>query len=280
MPAAIGLSFDPFLHLGDLAVRWQTIEVTVGLFAAIAVATLTAPSRGFHRDPMIVIIASIVPGAVVGGRLVHVLVYWDAYGADPARIFDPTVGSLSLLGAVLGGAFTASFVAKLLGVRVAPWTDIAAVPLLLAIGFGKLGQLLGGSGQGLPFDGPWAVAFLGAGPWISAVPALPSHPSQVYEGLWALVGIPIVIAWVAERRRTGGSRLMDGSLFVAAIVWFLLGRILVGFTWRDDQLIGPLNGEQALAIAALVAVLGHRWWTTHRGSRSIVSASEPEELEP
>jgi prolipoprotein diacylglyceryltransferase len=157
---------------------------------------------------------------------------------------------------------------------------------LLAIGFGKLGQLLGGSGQGLPFDGPWAVAFLGDGPWVSANPTLPSHPSQVYEALWALIGIPIVLAWVAERRRlTRGGPLAgealprpdDGALFIAVLAWFLLGRVLVGFTWRDDLVLGPFNGEQLFALVALAGVVGYRWLTTRGSMRSIVSASEPEE---
>ena len=263
MLALIELDFDPYLRLGDLAIRWQTVELTIALFAALAVATLAAPGRRFYRDQMPLVIAGAVPGAAVGGRLVHVLVYWEAYAADPTEIFDPFVGGFSLLGAVLGGFLTASFLARVVAAPLARWADAAAVPLMLAIGFGKLAQLLGGSGQGLPFDGPWAVAFLGDGPWVSANPAIPSHPAQVYEGLWMLLGVPIVLAWVGELSGWSTSRPEDrGSLFVAALSWFLLGRIIVGFTWRDAPLIGPINAEQVLAAAALVAVLAFRAWTT------------------
>ena len=254
MPAVIELSFDPFVRIGDLVVRWQTVEVTFALLAALAVAILAAPRRRFFRDRITLVVCGIVPGAAVGGRLAHVLVFWDAYAANPAQIFDPFVGSLSLTGAVLGGVISAAFLAKIIDAPVGRWADSAAIPLLIAIGFGKFAQLLGGSGQGLPFDGPWAVAFLGNGPWISADPGLPSHPSQVYEGLWALAGIPIVLAWNDGRRRLSDF-VREGSLFVAALVWFLLGRIVVGFTWRDDKLIGPINGEQAIAALAIVVVV-------------------------
>lgn len=270
MLAVIELSFDPFLRLGDIAVRWQTVELTFALLAAIAVATLIAPRRRFFRDRMALIIAGIVPGAAVGGRAVHVLVYWDAYAADPVQMFNPFVGSLSLTGAVLGGTVTAAFLAKLMGAPVSRWADAAAVPLLIVIGFGKLAQLLGGSGQGLPFDGPWAVAFLGNGPWISADPAVPSHPSQVYEGVWVLAGIPIVLAWIDGRRRLGDVT-RAGSLFVAALVWFLLGRIAVGFTWRDERMFGLVNGEQVIAALALVAVVLVAW------RRPARSRTEPRE---
>jgi phosphatidylglycerol---prolipoprotein diacylglyceryl transferase len=279
--AVIELNFDPFLRIGDLAIRWQTIEVTFALLAAFALAALMAPPRAFYRDRLVLIIAAAVPGAVVVGRLVHMLVYWEAYAAAPLSIFDPSVGSLSLFGAVFGGVVTASFIARLLEVRLALWADVAAVPFLLALGFGKLAQLLGGSGQGIPFDGPWAVAFLGEGPWISANPALPSHPSQVYEGVWYLIGIPVVVGWVAARRRgrRASGRVVrthsdDGSLFVAALSWFLVGRVLVGFTWRDDALIGPLNAEQLLAFLALVGIHVYGWWATDEDARSIVPTSE------
>ena len=270
MTAVIELNFDPFLRIGELAVRWQTVELTFALLASIAVAMLVAPRRRFFRDRMTVIIAGIVPGAAVGGRAVHVLAYWDAYAANFAQVFNPFVGSLSLTGAVLGGTITAAFLAKIVGAPVARWADAAAIPLLIAIGFGKLAQLLGGSGQGLPFDGPWAVAFLGNGPWISADPALPSHPSQVYEGLWALAGIPIVLAWF-DRRWGIGDITRAGGLFVGALVWFLLGRIVVGFTWRDDHLIGPINAEQLIAAMALVAVVVVAW---RRPARSSVVTRE------
>ena len=135
--------------------------------------------------------------------------------ADPSQIFDPFVGSLSLTGAVLGGTISAAFVAqdrRRTGAVAGPTPRPCRCSSRM--GFGKLAQLLGGSGQGLPFDGPWAVAFLGSGPWISADPALPSHPSQVYEGLWALAGIPIVLAWVERPSPAVRWRRGQGSLFV------------------------------------------------------------------
>ena len=292
------LDFDPLLQVGQLTVRWQTIGVTLAVLAALAVAAVIAPEvrvRGsaFRRsspdlgprfpaapmvdasrlvapslpprlDDMILIVGGVVPGAVVGGRLVHVVVFWDAYAAAPINILDPSVGTLSLLGAVLGGFLTGAYVARLLGAPVGRWADAAAVPMLLAIGLGKLALLLGGSGQGLPFDGPWAVAFGGVGPWISANPGMPSHPAQAYEGLWALIGTPIVLRLAGPRRRPARvSRLVawadrstePGRLFVLALSWILIGRVLVGFTWRDDRIVGPFNTEQALALAVLVVTL-------------------------
>ena len=262
--AFITLNFDPLLSLGPLAVRWQTIAVTAALLLALAMAALL-----MRRIPdLVLILVGIVPGAVVGGRLVHVLDFVGAYAANPISIVDPRVGSLSLLGAVVGGTLSAIYAARLLKGPIARWADLGAIPLLLALGLGKLAQLLGGSGQGAPFDGSWAVAFAGDGPWVSLAPSMPAHPSQVYEGVWLLLGIPIILRlagrrrsdedvhpWVAWAVRSAPA----GALFLGAVAWFLAGRVIVGFTWRDDSVIGPLNMEQLLALVLLVAGGGFLW---------------------
>jgi prolipoprotein diacylglyceryltransferase len=293
--AVIELNFDPLLHIAGMTIRWQTIGVTIALLIALAMAALMAPNVGAQRpffrrrqpdltplfpaapkveqarrvrrlrlDDMILIVAGIVPGAVVVGRVFHGLDYWSYYATQPSKLFDPSVGSLSLLGAVIGGVLSASYVARMIDAPVRRWADAAAVPILLVIGLGKLSQLLGGSGQGLPFDGPWAVAFTGAGPWVSTNPGMASHPAQVYEGLWMLAGIPIVLL-VAGRRHTplrvnrgvawADRTALEGSLFAGALGWFLLGRLFVGYAWRDEAIVGGLNVEQMLALITLMLAL-------------------------
>ena len=46
-----------------------------------------------------------------------------------------------------------------------------------------------------------------------------------------------------------------GAVFLWALAWWLGGRIVIAFTWRDQALIGPLAVEQVLAIAVLVVVV-------------------------
>ncbi|HUG48114.1 MAG TPA: prolipoprotein diacylglyceryl transferase family protein [Candidatus Limnocylindria bacterium] len=245
----IALDFDPLLRLGGFDIRWQTLGVAVALLAGVGLAARGRGRAALPLDDMAFILLAAVPGAVLGGRLVHGIVFWEFYSAAPARLLDPAAGSLSLLGAVLGGALTAAAMARLLRAPVRRWADSAAVPLLVALGLGKLAQLLGGSGQGLPFDGPWAVAFVGPGPWISAIPAMPAHPAQVYEGLSLLIGAGL-LGILGRPRLTGRA----GWLFVCTLTVFLLGRLIVGFSWRDEPLVGPLNAEQLLALLGLAAV--------------------------
>jgi len=281
--AYIEVNFDPLLRVGELGIRWQTVGVAIALIVGVALAARgraqprmpqgadagppsrypDAPkvdrpggelieARPLRLDDMAFILLAAVPGAVVGGRLAHGLAFWEAYAANPDRLLDPAFGSLSLLGSVLGGALSGAFMARLLGTPVRRWADAAAVPLLVTLGLGKLAQFLGGSGQGRASASPWAVAFTGEGPWVSPNPSLPAHAAQIYEGLWLLLGTLFVLSLTAPVRARAAGR---GGLFLAALGVFLLGRLMVGFSWRDQSLLGPLNAEQLLALAALAALL-------------------------
>ena len=254
MLASIAFDFDPWLTVGPLEVRWQAVALGIAIGAALIVFGLTL-RRQEPRVPTADIVFAVlgaIPGAVVGARLVHVLGFADVYAAQPVAALDLGRGSLSLVGAVAGGVLTGSYVVRLLGYRPARWLDAAAVPLLLGIGLGKLAMLLGGSGLGLASDAPWAVLFRGDG-WVSALADIPSQPSQFYEGLWCLVGAAILsfLVAVAPERWPG-----SGRRFLAAICWWLCGRVVIAYTWRDDRLVfGAFGAEQLFTFLLLIAAL-------------------------
>ena len=69
----------------------------------------------------------------------------------------------------------------------------------------------------------------------------PSWPSQALEGLWALLGIPVVLALERLVGRTGRSG--RGIVLLVALAWWLTGRAVVALTWKDDRLLGPFGPE-------------------------------------
>ena len=202
-----------------------------------------------------------VPGAVVGGRLGYALLHWDYYGSRLGAIVDPAVGSLELGLGVLGGVLTAAYVARLLGAPVGRWLHVTTGPLLFVLGAGKLTMVLTGAGQGPPSTAAWATAYAGPGPWGSLAPALPSLPSQAFEGIATLVVLTaltlILIAGVFERRDGRAVLRRSGRLGPPA-----RGRLhLVA---RSSRVGLGLNAGSLIAIAASVRGLD---WSASPGSR-------------
>ena len=194
-----------------------------------------------------------IPGAVVGGRLLHGLDFLDAYAAQPVALLDLSRGSLSLVGAVVGGALTSAYVCRLLGGKVGVWADASAVALLLVIGLGKLVMLLGGAGQGQAWDGAFAVVF-SADRWLVERQRRPYRRTRRSctraSGCW-----PVCRwrgGWVVVSR--GGAWSGRGLVLLAAVAWWLLGRAFVALTWRDAPVLAGLGMEGLLAIVVLLAV--------------------------
>ena len=242
----IAFDFDPLFRLADaLVVRWQTIALAMVIVAALIAAGVTARRAGLRPDDLLFIAVGTVPGAVVGGRLGYALLHLDYYATDPMAVFDPAGGGLELGLAVAGGLLTAGYVGRLLGAPIGPWSRVAALPVLFALGAGKLTMVLGGAGQGRPTDSAWATAYLGPGPWSSLAPALPSHPSQAYEGIATLALLLAVVAVLAAGRRAPFRP--DGRLLLIGLGAWAIVRLAASLTWRDPPIVGPLNAGSLIA---------------------------------
>lgn len=262
--AAIAFDFDPLLRLSDdLVLRWQTVALAAVIAGVLVVTGLMARRASLRADDVLYIAVGVVPGAVIGGRIGYALVHLDVFLAVPGRIVDPGTAGLDLAAAVVGGILSGSYVASLLGAESERWAHLAALPLLVALGAGKLTMILGGSGQGLPLDAGWATAYLGLGPWGSLAPDLPSHPSQAYEGfatlLWAVALVVVASAGVLRRR---------GRLLLVAVAGWAILRAAISLSWRDPAVIGPFGAAGALTIVVAATALLLLATTTALPSRS------------
>jgi phosphatidylglycerol:prolipoprotein diacylglycerol transferase len=247
--AVLTFDFDPNVQLfGDLTVRWGSIALVGVIAATLILAGLLARAGDLRPDDVAFVAVGIVPGAVIGARLGYLIVHQQAFGSSPERLLDPSIGGLELGLAVVGGLLTGGYVASLLGPSVGRWLHIAALPVLFALGAGKLTMMLTGTGQGLPSNADWATAYLPPGPWGSLVPALPSHPSQAYEGIGTLCVLAILTLAVL----LGAFRGRDGRLFFVAIGLWAIVRAGVSTTWRDPVVAAGLTTAGLISVGIAV----------------------------
>jgi phosphatidylglycerol---prolipoprotein diacylglyceryl transferase len=278
--AALTLTFDPVLRLGDTAsVRWETVALALVLFLGLLLgarfgsrmpavgADATGPR--LRVDDFVFIVVGAVPGAIVGGRLGYVLDHLDYYKANTAAILDPMQGGFTLTLAVPLAILTGAVIARLLSASSRRWMQVLAPVLLFVLAGGKLVGVLGATGQGALSDLAWATAYGGPGPWATLAADLPSHPSQVYEAI--AVAVAIVVLFVLGR--TVWFRRHDGAALYAALGLWAIARFLVAFTWRDPMVAGPLRMEQLLLVGVIVVSgigLVHR----SRGAAAVSDGAE------
>lgn len=246
--AIITFGFDPFFRLGpDVAVRWQTLALAAVIGLILAWSGVLARRTGLRADDLLSIAIGAVPGAVIAGRLAWIAVHPGLVPLDPWAWLDPRVGGFDLAAAVIGGVASGACIAALSGAPVGRWAYLLAVPVLLVLGGGKLTMLLGGSGQGLPADVPWATAYVGPGPWGSLAASVPAHPAQAYEGL-ATLAVAMALTLVA-RSGFGAAARADGAMLLVAVAVWAFVRAGVSLTWRDPITVGPFATTGWVAVA-------------------------------
>ena len=285
MPAAVRLDFDPSTTVLGTAVRLDILALAGVIFLVLIITALRAgrsgaaasmhgaeAARRLRRDDLILIAFGAVPGAVIGGRLGYVLIHLDYYRTDLSALFDPGRGGMELTLAVLLGSLTAISVARLLAAPIGYWLSVAAVPLLVGLGLGKLTMVLGGAGQGLYSDASYATLYVRPGPWGSANADLAAVPSQALEGalvlavLVAVLVVPFLLRlrfpdrWIIVRPalapRRDWAMLTGGRRFLTVLGLWAVARFVAVFTWRDAHVLGPLAAEQMLLIAVIVLAFG------------------------
>ena len=137
--------------------------------------------------------------------------------------------------------------------------DICAPGLAIGYAVGRIGCQLSGDGDyGIPWDGPWAMAYPdGTLPTDVAV-----HPTPIYETL--AMGLATYVLW---RLRT---RFQPGLLFALYLIFAGAERFLIEFIRRNDDIALGLTQAQLLSVAM---ILGGAIWFAVKARRNEVWAA-------
>ena len=139
---------------------------------------------------------------------------------------------------------------------------MGAAPLAAGYAIGRIGCQLAGDGDyGIPWDGPWAMAYPNG-----TVPTdVPVHPTPVYETI--VMGVVTLVLWRLRHS------LRPGNLFALWAVLAGAERFLVEFIRRNDEVVAGLTQPQLISLAMILA--GGAWLVTHRGPAPATAKPSP-----
>ena len=223
MPLSIPSPEWSYFDLGPLRIHAYAICILIGIFAATALTSRRLTKRGGEPGVVLDIILWAVPLGIVGARIFHVLTHPNDYFYDGANLWDVFAvwkGGIAIFGALLGGAVGAYIGCRRSGIRFWSFADALAPGMLLAQAMGRLGNWFNHELFGLPTTLPWGLEIE---PTNAAYPVgLPAgtlfHPTFLYEIVWNLVGVAVIL--ILERR----FRLRWGSAFGVYLIWYGVGR--------------------------------------------------------
>ena len=225
-------------------------------------------------------------GVILGGRIGYVLFYaFPDFLADPLMLFMINQGGMSFHGGLLGVLAAAAWWTRQHRLHFFDTMDFVAPLVPAGLGFGRLGNYIGGELWGKPTGGDWGVVFpssleaeyaalpveqLQALHASGALDAFARHPSQLYQA--ALEGLVLgLLLWFYSRKPR--PRYAVSGLFALGYGLF---RFLVEFVREPDAHLGYLAFDwltmgQLLSLP-LVALGLFLLWLSHR---SPVLAPQP-----
>lgn len=230
-------------HLGPFPLRAYALCIIVGIVVAIWWGNRRWMARGGRDGEVLDVAIWAVPFGLIGGRIYHVITDWNTYFGDgakePVDAFKIWDGGLGIWGAVAFGALGAWIGARRAGIKLPPFGDAIAPPILLAQAIGRLGNWFNQELYGDRTDLPWGLKIyersdssgftspnLIDGKSTGEVYAI-VQPTFLYELLWNLL---IVAALIIIDRRF---RIGHGRLFALYVAGYCVGRFVIE-TLRTD----------------------------------------------
>lgn len=170
----------------------------------------------------------VVLGTLIGARLGHIFFYdWYFYSSHPLDAFKIWEGGLASHGGIIGIIISLVMYKKIVlkdfpEISFLGLLDIMVMPSTLAGAFIRIGNFFNQEILGPPTDLPWAIIF---GHPIDGSPALPRHPTQLYEA----IGYTIIAAILYYEWKRKGNQLRTGYLFGLCFVLVFSFRFLIEF---------------------------------------------------
>ena len=207
--------------IGGLEIYWYGIIIAVGFGLGLWVYLSHNRTCGIHPDEGLDIILWAMIGAIVGARAYYVAFQWFIVGR---------VKKLPML----------------------PVADAAFPGVMLGQAIGRWGNFFNMEAFGTNTTLPWGMtsdtisdylsrhqaSLLAQG--VTVDPSLPVHPTFLYESVWNLIGVAILLLWLFPRRS------YDGQIALGYTAWYGLGRFFVEGLRTDSLMWGSVRVSQAL----------------------------------
>jgi len=242
------------------------VLLATGVIASLWTLRLRADRAGMDGVRLVDFALWLVIWALIGAKLLLVIVELPRYLADPAAL----LGTVRAGGVFLGG-FIAAVIAAVILLRryklpALASFDVVVPSLALGHAIGRIGCLMAGCCWGGRCDLPWAITYTNpiAAENLGTPLHTALHPFPVYSSLFNF-GLYLLLAAFYRRRPT------TGRVFATYLVLYGIGRFLLEWT-RGDAVRGiffdgAVSTSQLISIALIVIGTGLHLWIGRRSAK-------------
>jgi len=207
-------------RLGGFNIYAYGFFLILGLVVAGILAILKVRKEGLHIpfERVADLFFYTVLSALIGSRILFVLINFDAYRENPLQILKIWEGGLVFYGGLILAIGVS--IGYMHWYRLPIWKLFDLVSPLIALGlfFGRIGCFFAGCCYGKETSLPWGVIF--TTPNSLARLNVPLHPTQLYDAANALA-VFLFLTWKEKRKAFDGQISFLFLLFYSTTRFFI-----------------------------------------------------------
>lgn len=223
-------------------IQWYGILLSTGIVLAFLLFyRLGTKQEHIKADDIYNVTLFTVPVAIIGARFVYVITNWDSYKDKGfLNMINIRGGGIAIYGAIIFGLLTVIVYNRVKKVGTLSMLDALAPAVMLGQTIGRWGNFVNGEAYGWS-EGveklPWrmqldhTVLIQVNATEVRSTGSFFAHPTFLYESLWNLVGLCIIL-FVFYRRKK-----FNGQIFLAYMGWYGLGRGFIEMLRTDSLYI-------------------------------------------
>ena len=212
--------------IGPITIYTYGVLIATAFFLGLALAVRQARIEGEDPQKIMDLSLYILISAIIGSRLLYIVVEYKEYISSPLRIFKVWEGGL-----VFYGGFIMAMAVVIVYTRkheMNYWRvgDILAPSVAIGQGVGRLGCFFAGCCYGKDTNVPWAVIF--KDPNTLAPMDVHLHPTQLYDSANGFIIFAVLFILRKYKR-------FDGQLFWTYTLLYAVGRFIVEIFRGDER---------------------------------------------
>ena len=245
--------------LGPIPIRLYGLMIGIGFLLSIWLASRQAKKEGIDPERILDMGIYLLLAAIVGSRLLYVVVSWQEFAARPLDVFAIWKGGLVFYGGLIGAVAVGIWYVRRHQLPLWKTADILAPYIALGHMFGRLGCFFAGCCYGAPtlsslgiiFNDPRSLAPLG----------IALYPTQLFEAGGEFMNFLLLVMLYRHRK-------FDGQVFWLYPALYSMLRFVVEF-FRGDAARGVWFGgvistSQIIAVLMFFGSLFMLWWLGKR----------------
>lgn len=256
------------LQIGPLQIHWYGILIGAGILLCYLYVLAEAKRRKLEVKHIDNMAFWMVLCGVIGARAYFVIFNLSHFVANPLESFMIWKGGMAIHGALIGGAIP--FFIYIFRHKI-PWllyADVVMPGILFAQALGRWGNFFNNEAFGTPTNLPWKLFIPPYARPEEFANAEYFHPAFLYESLWNLVGVFVLVLLTRSVFRKNAAK-PAGIVFLGYLIWYGAGRFFIESLRIDSLYLGSFRAAQAVSLLMILGgVIGLIFWIRKHSVKS------------